>query len=372
MQLYGDELNIYNQVMYYNIYPYHFTYITGVVYALSYMLIPCQMGVVVVKIIFQALVCGYCVCRFVDCMGKRGVIIYLLFFLSPVVENSIQVHRMHFYGLLFLLMTVKLLFDYKTCEKETVRSGKELFLLMVFLSILSIWRKEGVYLIIMAPVLLCIVYGMRSPRDILLVFISSMAVFAAVYFPEKMSADKFTQESGHTYNSWIVNMCREGLDKNKYPNEMEAIDKYISLDAIDYINEQLGDENYEDEYIAWKKGYVGIRDHVSEEDYLSYTDAVKTLIFREPWIFIKTRIGCWRYMTRMDFFTLKSSVFSLMENMNIPVLATVLAVIYGFARRKWLLFLLSGMTVAHGLVTLFFLRQHIQNIITSCICLDGC
>ena len=76
MQLVNDELNIYNQVINYNIHPYHFTYITGIVYALSYLLIPCQMGVVIVKIMFQSLICGYCVYRVVDYAGKKGMMIY--------------------------------------------------------------------------------------------------------------------------------------------------------------------------------------------------------------------------------------------------------------------------------------------------------
>lgn len=354
MRLYSDELNIYNQVINYNLYPYHFTYITGIVYALSYLLVPCQIGIVIIKIFFQSVICGYCVYRFVDSMGKKGLIIYLLFFLNPVLENSIMVHRMHFYGLLFLFVMVKLLFDYRIYNREMICSKQKMILLMILFSILAIWRKEGIYLVIMTPVLLCVTYKIWFPKDILWICISFAVVLATVYFPEKIGEHKFTQESGHTYNSWIVNMCREGLDKDKYSNEMAAIDKYISIDAIDYINEQLGDENYQDEYIAWREGYVGVRDRVSREDYLSYTHAVKTLIFKEPWIFIKTRIGCWKYMTQTDFSTLKNGIVSLMENMNIPLLVIILANIYGFIRRKWLLFLLSGMTIAHGFVTLIF------------------
>ena len=350
MQLVNDELNIYNQVINYNIHPYHFTYITGIVYALSYLLIPCQMGVVIVKIMFQSLICGYCVYRVVDYAGKKGMMIYFLFLLYPTMTFGIQVHRMQFYSMIFLLLMVKLLLDNKKYNGGlTMQLKRVLFFMMILFSILSIWRKEGVYLVIMAPILLCIAYGIHSRKDIRWICISFLLIFAVIYFPEKIGKNRFTQESGHTYNSWFVNMCREGLDKNKYPDEMKMIDKYLSLEAVDYINEQLGDENYADEYIAWKKGYVGIRSNVSREDYENYTKAVRRIVLKEPWIFIKTRIGLWKYMSPHY-----GIIKNIMSDLNIPLLAVIVAAIYGLAKKNWLLFLMSGMTLAHGLVTLIF------------------
>ena len=43
-----------------------------------------------------------------------------------------------------------------------------------------------------------------------------------------------------------------------------------------------------------------------------------------------------------------------MSDLNIPLLAVIVAAIYGLAKKNWLLFLMSGMTLAHGLVTLIF------------------
>lgn len=350
MQLAGDEWNIYNQVINYNIYPYHFTYITGILYALSFMLIPCQMGIVLVKIIFQALVCGYCVYRFVDYMGKRGMMIYFLFFLYPTVEFGIQVHRMQFYSLIFLVLMVKLLLDNRLCKSNLTMQLKQVLLFMMILfSILSIWRKEGIYLVILTPILLCVSYGIHSKKEICWICISFFAIILIIYFPEKIGKNKFTQESGHTYNAWFVNMCREGLDKSKYPDEMETIDKYLSLEAVDYINEQLGDENYADEYIAWKKGYVGIRSSASRDDYENYAKAVRRIVLKEPWIFIKTRIGLWKYMLPHY-----GCVKNLMTNLNIPLLIIITAIGYSLVKKNWLLFLLSGMTLAHGSITLLF------------------
>ena len=89
-----------------------------------------------------------------------------------------------------------------------------------------------------------------------------LIILLLVELPQMINkTQSFTEEDTHTYNHWFVNMCRNGLDQTKYPEQMKIIDKYVSLDAVDYINRVLKDRNYEDEYIAWKEGYIGIREN---------------------------------------------------------------------------------------------------------------
>lgn len=352
MSLSGDELNIYNQAIIYNIFPYHFTYLTGIVYIVSYMIIPCQMGVVLIKIIVQSITCGYCVYRMKYRFGKKGYLLYILFMLYPVVTNGIQVHRMHFYALLYLISSTKLIFDWRENRKL---NNYGLFILSIAYSILSIWRKEGIYLILIAPVMICLAYRVQKKREIMKVFVTYFIIFGIMYMPQFFSVRSFTSESSHTYNSWFVNMCREGLDKNKYSQQMKIIDKYMSIDAVDYINEQLGDENYRDEYIAWLSGYVGIKDHATEVEYKNYVKTVCYLVIREPYIFIKTRIGLWNYTAeRLNWSSMLALYKSLASNLNIPLIAVTIVGFLSLFRREWLLFFMTSFSVAHCMVTLLF------------------
>lgn len=352
MSLTGDEFNIYSQAMQYNIFPYHFTYLTGLVYIVSYMIVPCQMGTVFVKVLFQSLTCGYCVYRMKRYFGKKGYLCFILFLLYPVMTNGIEAHRMQFYGLLYLASSVKLLFDWWENKKLT---WNDLFVLSLAYSILGIWRKEGIYLLIIAPVMICFAYHILQKSYIKKVFIVYLVVFGIVYIPQCFSPRSFLSESSHTYNEWFVNMCREGLDKSKYPVQMKMIDKYMSLAAVDYINEQLGDENYEDEYIAWRPGYVGIRDGATLAEYNDYEKAVRYLVIHEPCVFLKTRIGLWKYTAgSLNTSSVLNLYESLTSSLNIPLIVMLVVTIMSIIKQKWLTFFMAGFSIAHCMVTLLF------------------
>ena len=141
-----------------------------------------------------------------------------------------------------------------------------------------------------------------------------------------------------------MNMSRLGLDKNKYLQEMEAIDKYLSLETVDLINKDLGDKNYEDEYISFKGGYIGINSNATEEELAEYKNAVMKIVKQEPVIFLKTRIGLWKYMI------LHNS--DVQKNLNIPIIALFLAAIYGFIKKRWAYLLISIGLLGNTAITL--------------------
>ena len=344
MFLKGDELNIFNCVIRFNISPYHFTYFTGLMYAISLMIMPFPIGIVIIKIIIQSLICGYCVYKCKNYYKSNwSYLIYFLFLIPNVIENGILIHRMQYYGLLYLVIIVKLVFDYKSNKKIEII---KMLLLMLALAVLTIWRKEGIYLLAFAPLIICAVYNIKTLKKIVLTFTLFLLIVLAVEVPQLVSNKSFTLEDTHTYNQWFVNMCRNGLDKEKYPEQMEAIDKYVSIEAVDYINKKLGDENYEHEYIAWRNGYIGIRKEYTQENINNYKVAVRYLIIHEPIIFIKTRIGLWIYMSQMN----NNIVF----NINIPMIALIVLFVYSFIKRKNAYVLITMGLLLHTIITIIF------------------
>lgn len=349
----SDELLIFETVIKFNIFPSHFTYLTGLVYAIALMILPFQMGIVVVKIFLQSILCGYCVYKFKDYYKTNwSYLIYLLFLIPVVRYYAILIHRMHFYGLLYLFIIVKLVFDYKTNKMLDI---KHLLLLMLGLAILAIWRKEGIYLLIFAPLIICAVYKIKNFEQIAKIFMSFLIILLLVELPQTLNKyQSFTAEDTHTYNHWFVNMCRKGLDKTKYPEQMEIIDKYVSLEAVDRINKELGDANYEDEYIAWRTGYMGIRRNYSQEDVDNYKEAVKYLVIHEPIIFLKTRIGTWIYTAGIPKIDSFKSIISFATNLNVAMISLVVLFIYSIIKKKYAYLFISSGLILNTMITLFF------------------
>lgn len=352
-RLESDELLIFKTVIKFELFPSHFTYLTGLVYTIALMILPFEMGTVIVKIFLQSILCGYCVYKFKDYYKTNwSYLIYLLFLLPVVRYYGILIHRMHFYGLLYLFIVVKLVFDYKSNRKVDI---KQLLLLMLGFAILAIWRKEGIYLLVFAPLIICSVYKIKNFKQIALTFISFWIILLLVELPQITNEyQSFTAEDTHTYNHWFVNMCRNGLDKTKYPEQMEIIDKYVSIDAVDYINKELGDHNYEDEYIAWRIGYRGIRENHTKEDIANYKEAVKYLVIHEPLIFLKTRIGTWIYTAGFPKIDSLRKITSLATNLNTAMISLVILFIYSIIKKKYVYLFMSSGLLLNTMITLFF------------------
>jgi len=68
----------------------------------------------------------------------------------------------------------KVVFDYRTNQKL---QKKQLFLLMLSFAILAIWRKEGIYLLVFAPLIICSVYKIQTVRNIVKTFKRKSAIY---------------------------------------------------------------------------------------------------------------------------------------------------------------------------------------------------
>ena len=358
MTLSGDEQFIYNCVTNWNVFPGHFMYFTGLVYALSLMILPSIAGIYIIKIFLQALLCGYCIVRFkLYYRTKCCVLLYFLFLFPPVLQNGIRIHRMQYYALLYLFLVIKLVFDYKSSQTCSRMGG---LLMMAAFSSLAIWRKEGIYLLFFAPLILCAVYHVSKVKDIIKTFSVFLLVFVVLYSPQLFnSTQSFTSEDTPTYNGWLVNMCREGLDQKKYIKQMNEIDQYISVDKINRINKELGEANYEDNYIAILEEYNGIQADYSQQDVDNYKKAVRYLVIHEPIIFLKTRIGLWNYTSHNASHSIRIMksgflffIYGMTSNLDIPLISIILLFIYSIISKKFAYTFISAGLIIHTGITL--------------------
>ena len=333
MYLVGDEEVIFNSVADFDLYPAHFTYITGIFYIMSLMFIPYPVGIVIVKILLQALICGYCVMRL------KSKFAYIVFILFPVIVNSILIHRMQIYGLLYLFVFAKCIFD----NKEKINMQISDFLLLSFcLAILSVWRKEGIYLLVTAPFILYFTYYKSNKLKWKKYFLGMYLIMLIIWSPELgnyFHDGGFVAEQSHSYNFYFVNMCRLGLDRNKYREQFESVDKVISIEAVDRINKDFGNDNYADEWIAFKPGYIGIKENYSDAEAIECIKAIQYMIINEPLLFLKAQFGAWNYSSfgngRLQHASMIHNLLNtIWYNLYIPLFATIVFFFISFCHRN--------------------------------------
>lgn len=343
-----------------------FTYLTTYFYIVALMLIPHVYGPIFLKLILEFLVVGYVVYRVRGYLGRYyGCATYLLFLLYPVLAYTTSAHRLPIYFFVYLYLMTVLLFD--RLEKKTADPGKIAFL--VFLSaVLTQWRTEGIYLAVLSVILLLFAYPpLRQTKNLILLITGSLLCQYLISVPQNgFTASELSAKADDRmkpfYAYTVTNMFRNGLDREKNREELAVIDRYLSLDVIDAINDYYGDINYEDSLILYADGFVGVREEASVADFFDYADACKRLFKNNPEVLLKTRFGafCYAALPYHISFTGKSPaelasfglsvVKTVSYNLFIPVCFILLLCIYALIRRRFYTFFLTGGLLCHFLI----------------------
>ena len=245
----------------------------------------------------------------------------------------------------------------------------QIFWLLVLGAILTQWRTEGIYMLALLPILLFISYkNLRHKKQVLLVILSSLAIQYAItipqnggLFPDRLN-DQAENRMGPFYAYTITNMFRNGLDLDKNAEALKKVDQYLSLDTITAINNDLGNINYEDVLILYYQGYVGKRENATSQDYMTYVEGCKNIFINNPDVFVKTRIGAFRYAALpyhiaspdggiKGLIKFVFSVFkSLSYNLFIPHCILLALFIYSIFRKRIFTFFLTGGLICHWFI----------------------
>lgn len=352
-----------------------FYYLTTYYYIVTMMLIPCYLGPILVKVVIQLAICGYCVYRLCRYFGNRnpaknsasfGRILYLAFLLPPVLAYTTAAHRLPIYYLLYVLLVFLLLMDRL---EHTVPSKTKICALLVLTAVLTQWRTEGIYLAVFGPLLLFAAYeSLRHKKQAVLLILASLAIQYLVtipqnggLFPDRLN-DQAQNRMGPFYAYTITNMYRNGLDLEKNADDLKEVDRYLSLETVAAINEYLGDINYEDVLILYYEGYTGTRPDAAPEDYQAYADACSRIFMKNPLVLLKTRIGSFHYAATPYQFVwpsggirgLFSSAVSLIKvcayNLYVPHLILLGLWLFSVVRRRPYTFLVTTGLACHWLI----------------------
>ena len=339
-----------------------FNYMTVYYYIVSLMLIPVKYGPIFMKALIEFFIVGYCVFRSKRYFGSRaGAFMYALFLLYPVIAYTTSAHRLPVYFLIYLALFCKLTFD--RLEKKDITLPGASFILLSG-AVLTQWRTEGIYLLALIPILMLLVYpNIRNIRYALLVIIAYAAVQFIISIPQNgMGSDLGGAANDRMkpfYAYTITNMLRNGLDRDKNAADLEIVDRYLSLGAIDRINEHYGDINYEDVLILYKEEFLGVREDAGYTEYWEFTEALRRIFANNPDVFVRTRIGAFCYAAVPYHITYSgaspkalaalavSIVKSLAYNLFIPAVFAALMCIVCLIKRKWFGFFVAGGLIAH-------------------------
>lgn len=343
-----------------------FYYITTYYYIVSLMLIPSWIGPIIIKVLIQVFVVGYVTYRLTKYLGiKYGTFSYLLFLMYPVIAYTTSAHRLPIYFLLYLVLISTLLFD---LLEHVPLTKIRLFWLLLLCAVLTQWRTEGIYLVVLIPLLLFLVYkNIRSKKAAFYILLTSILLQYMISIPQngliasEMSAaadDRMKPFYAYT----ITNMYRNGLDYEANKEDLDIVDRYLSLAMIQSINEYYGDINYEDVLILYKEGFVGVRPEATVSEFFDYAAAIKRICFHNPDVLFKTRWGAFCYAAQpyhvtFEGFGIKSLahfgisiIKSLAYNLFIPCIIIIALCIYSLFKKRWFSFLVSGGLIMHWFI----------------------
>ncbi len=363
----NDEYAIYNDAVHL-IHDTWFNFMTVYFYIISLMIFPFTYGPIIMKVIIEFFVVGYCVWRSRGYFGKKaGSFMYILFLLYPVIAYTTSAHRLPVYFLIYLALFVKLIFD--RLEKKDITYTKAALVLFAG-AVLTQWRTEGIYLLVLVPVLMFMAYPhLRHVKPAIFILAVYMIFQYILWIPQNGSGTGNLDSAANDrmkpfYAYTITNMFRNGLDTEKNREDLEIVDRYLSLDVISAINEHYGDINYEDVLILYKDGFIGVREDAGDKEFVDYSQALKRIFIANPDVFAKTRWGAFCYAALPYHITwsgtgireLASFAVSVVKtvayNLFIPVVFVAAALIYCLVKRDWFDLFVFGGLAAHWFIVL--------------------
>ncbi len=258
-------------------------YITSVFYVLALMLLPFPAGVVIV----QCACISLCVARLVtlcrDTENKRWWILFLPFFMFPVIDSNLYPIRMSLYAFLEVLLIAELFFLAKRENGKSWKSGYWIYITMLA-GVVTIWRTEAIYYLVAYPVLLLLVgRGRKYVKQILVYLI----LFVILFVPQK-AGEKLTSGQQYELTSVVLPLVPLVEAANEHGDRedkelLEVIDRVVNVDVTlqgaakgkSGINLFWGEPEFQREYTA--------------EEFGEFKSAYYQLIIKYPMIFLRER-----------------------------------------------------------------------------------
>lgn len=258
-------------------------YITTVFYVLALMLLPFPAGVVIVQCACISLIAARLTTLARVEENKKWWILFLPFFMFPVIDSNLYPIRMSLYAFLEVLLVAELFFLKKKDGDKSWKSGYWMYM-TALAGVVTIWRTEAVYYFAAYPVLLLLVgKGRRFAKQILVYLI-----FAVILFVPQKIGEKLTSGQQYELTSVVLPLVPlvEAASENADAQDkelLEVIDRVVNVEVTlqgaaqgkTGINLFWGEPEFQREYTAG--------------EFSEFKSAYYQLIIKYPLIFLEER-----------------------------------------------------------------------------------
>lgn len=222
---------------------YYLNYMSSIFNIISYMFVPVPSAPIIMQIFLLSIVISYIhVYLYEKYKTKLTYLVYVPFFLPITIMYVLYPNRPIVYGILYLLLIGILVIDLK--EKNKLTTSKYI-LVAVLGGILTSLRSEGIYLIIVLPILLMIIYKKKfNTQNIVKYCLPIILIIIGFMLPQKIydySLDE-TERVSRSLPS-IINplsyMITQDLKGSNIDDKLEKIGKVLDIEKMKKYNSLL-------------------------------------------------------------------------------------------------------------------------------------
>ena len=375
-------------------YLYYLNYLTSIFYILGFMIFPCTSGAIILQVVLFAFVNAYIIKNCLDIFKSKWVfLLYIPFLLFHTIFYTYYANRPIMFGILYLFLIMYLIINYQ--KKENFNNKKLLFI-SIITAILSVWRNEGIYLIVAIPLFIFIVYKLKiNFKNIIKVIGTFIIAFAIVLYPQKNYELKNDTgvPSGRNLPTLIgplsYMLSRWELKGDNIKEDLANIDKVADIE----IMRKYG--SFHDTPAMWNEG--GCVKKYTTEEYNKFIKSYINVMKNNFWYFFRTKTNTFlsasgvsndsftsrnlyssnedtilgrkdtkslvNYKVRKTILNVVEGKFSdasqmslfnrIIGNLLIPILFIGVIFIYSIFKKNLFWFLLTGMLIGHTSILFF-------------------
>lgn len=269
---------------------YHLNYLTTLFYIVSFMIIPLPVAPIILQILFSASVFAYISQKTMLTFKFEKKFAWLMitpFILFHSIFYILYPNRPILFGLIVLAIFVTLFCDF---YKKPIITKLKMFLLVSMTAVVSIIRTEAIYLIIVVPMLIFFIYGLKSKYKkwgILKYIALFLIPFLIVGAPQKdyeLFGQTLHERQSRNLPSYISPLSLMLVDDaaNLSNEDVEAIDKVLSVDDLRKYS------SFYDVPCIWRSENC-IRNFDNEE-YVSFRNSFISVILKNKKLFFYSKL----------------------------------------------------------------------------------
>jgi len=271
-------------------------YLTSVYYILCLMMIPAPVSVILFMCLINSFIVGYLVHKMLEYTGgkKLSYLLYLPFFFLPVIDSNLYPMRMSIYAFLELLLLAKVCF-WK--YENRVPEKKELAAVLLLAGIVTCWRSESIYYVILFPVLLAVFLWKRAGKKQIGKAVLTYLALSVVLVGIQKAGEGTGRGDGYELTAMIRPLTPLVVEA-AYAGETDLIADIDKVVNCAYIF-QGASEGESGIGIFWRWAGDGLlkEGYYTREDYRVYKQAYYKLILRHPGVFFRERLSTYRQST---------------------------------------------------------------------------